>query len=110
MTEDGASNEPGVRVDPAVVQAARTVADGALVPQPVAEGDFFAVVWRRGTMPARKPSADDVAPQVHDAVIKARLKDETDKLLATLRAARVHDENDALLDTLDLAEPERTKD
>lgn len=110
VAEDGSSNEPGVRVDPVVVQAARTVADGALVPQPIAEGDFFAVVWRRGTMPATKRAVDEIAPQIRDAVLKARLKEQTDKLLLTLRAVKVHDENDSLLDTLDLAEPERNRD
>jgi peptidyl-prolyl cis-trans isomerase C len=103
VTEDGASNEPGLRVDPAIVKAARTVPDGALVPQPVAEGDAFAVVWRRGTLLARKRSATDAAPQIRDAIAKARVKDETDKLVARLRAARVHDENAALLDQLESA-------
>jgi peptidyl-prolyl cis-trans isomerase C len=110
VTEDGTSNEPGLRVDAAVVRAARTVADGALVPQPVAEGDLFAVVWRRGTIAATRRTADEVAPQIRDAITKARLKEETDKLLAGLRAAKVHDETDALLDTLDLSLPERGKD
>jgi peptidyl-prolyl cis-trans isomerase C len=105
VTEDGTSNEPGLKVDPAVVRAARTVADGAIVPEPVVEGDFFAVVWRRGTLAGRKRSADDVAPQIRDAVAKARVKDETEKLIASLRAARVHDENAALLDTLELPAP-----
>ncbi len=102
VTEDGTSNEPGLKVDPAVVRAARSVADGELVPQPVAEGDLFAVVWRRGTIAARKHTADDVAPPIRDAVAKAHVKEETDRLLAGLRAARVHDENASLLDGLDL--------
>jgi peptidyl-prolyl cis-trans isomerase C len=110
VAEDGSSNEPGVRVDPSVVRAARTVADGALVPQPVAEGDLFAVVWRRGTIAASKRTVDQVAPQIRDAVLKARVKDETDRLIADLRAARLRDENVALLGTLDLAEPGRARD
>jgi peptidyl-prolyl cis-trans isomerase C len=110
VTEDGTSNEPGLKVDPAVVSAARAVADGELAPQPVAEGAFFAVVWRRGTVAARKHTVDDVAPQVRDAVAKERVKDETDKLVSTLRAAHVHDENDALLDTLELPEAPSTVD
>ena len=73
------------------------------MPQPVAEGDAFAVVWRRGTLPARKRSANDAAIQIRDAIAKARVKEETDKLVAQLRAARVHDENAALLDQLESA-------
>lgn len=107
VTEDGASNEPGVRVDPTVVRAARGVVDGQIVAQPVAEGDFFAVVWRRGTVAARKRSAEDVAPQIRDAIAKARVKEATDKLVLDLRAARVRDETPALLDTLELPAPPR---
>jgi peptidyl-prolyl cis-trans isomerase C len=103
VTEDGASNEPGVRVDPAIVKAARSVADGALVPQPVSEGDYFAVVWRRGTIAARKRTVTDAAAQIRDTIARARVKDETDKLVAQLRAARVHDENAAPLDQLESA-------
>jgi peptidyl-prolyl cis-trans isomerase C len=102
VTEDGTSDEPGLKVDPAVVRAARSVADGELVPQPVAEGDLFAVVWRRGTIAARKHTADDVAPEIRDAVAKARVKEETDRLLAALHASRVRDENASLLDGLEL--------
>jgi hypothetical protein len=107
VTGDGTSNEPGLKVDPAVVKAARTVADGEFVAQPVAEGDFFAVVWRRGTVAARRRTADDVAPQIRDAIAKARVKEETDKLVAALRATRVRDENAAPLDTLELPPPPR---
>jgi peptidyl-prolyl cis-trans isomerase C len=101
VTEDGASNEPGVRVDPAIVKAARGVPDGALVPQPVAEGDYFSVVWRRGTIAARKRTAADAAQQIRDAIAKARVKVETDRLVARLRAARVRDEHPELLDQLE---------
>jgi peptidyl-prolyl cis-trans isomerase C len=101
VTEDGASNEPGVRVDPAIVKAARGVPDGALVPQPVSEGDYFSVVWRRGTLAARKRTAADAAPQIRDAIAKARVKDETDRLVAQLRAAHVRDEHPELLDQLE---------
>jgi peptidyl-prolyl cis-trans isomerase C len=103
VTEDGASNEPGVRVDPAIVKAARSVADGALVPQPVSEGDYFAVVWRRGTIAARKRTVTDAAAQIRDTIARARVKDETDKLVAQLRAAHVRDEHAELLDQLEPA-------
>ena len=37
VTADGSSNEPGLKVEPALVQAARAVKDGELVPAPVQE-------------------------------------------------------------------------
>lgn len=102
LAEDGASNEPGLRVDPAIVRAARTVADGELVPHPVPEGDAFAVIARRGTIAARKRTVDDLAGAIRDAIAKDRVKSETDKLIASLRAARVKDENPAPLESVEL--------
>ena len=97
LTEGGKSSEPGLNIDPAVVKAAQGVKDGQLVPAPVREGDNFAVVWRRGTIPATRRSVDDVAAQIRDTLWKARVKDETDKLIARLRAARLRDFNEGPL-------------
>jgi peptidyl-prolyl cis-trans isomerase C len=91
LSPDGTSNEPGLKVDPAVVRAAQGVRDGQLVPAPVPEGDGFSVVWRHGTIPANKRSVDDVAAQIRDTIWKARVKEETDKLVASLRASKLKD-------------------
>ncbi len=100
LTPEGRSNEPGLRVDVAVVKAAQGVHDGQLVPSPVREGDAFAVVWRRGTVPANKRSVDDAAAQIRDALWKARVKDATDKLIASLRSAKLRDLDEKALDDL----------
>ncbi len=105
VTAEGTSNEPGLRVDPAVVRAAQTVRDGALVPQPVAEGDYFAVVWRRGTIAATKRSPVEAAAQIRDTLWKRRVKDATDALLAGLRKDRVKDLNAGILSTVDIPPP-----
>jgi peptidyl-prolyl cis-trans isomerase C len=97
LSADGVSNEPGLKVDPAVVKAAQSVRDGQLVPAPVPEGDAFAVVWRHGTIPATKRSVDDVAAQIRDTLWKGRVKTETDKLVASLRASKLRDFNDGPL-------------
>jgi peptidyl-prolyl cis-trans isomerase C len=103
VTAEGGSNEPGLRVDPAVVHAAQAVRDGAFVPEPVPEGESFAVVWRRGTIAATKRSLAEVTPQIRDWIWKGRVKKETDALLAALRSERVRDMNASILSTLDLA-------
>jgi peptidyl-prolyl cis-trans isomerase C len=100
VAEDGTSSDPALRVDPAIVKAAQTVSDGSFVPEPVVEGDGFAVVWRRGTLPSSKRRVEDVAAQIRDTLWKSRLKEETDALLATLRASKVRGVNESLLDTL----------
>jgi peptidyl-prolyl cis-trans isomerase C len=91
LSPDGTSNEPGLKVDPAIVRAAQGVRDGQLVPAPVPEGDGFSVVWRHGAIPANKRSVDDVAAQIRDTLWKARVKEETDKLVASLRASKLKD-------------------
>jgi peptidyl-prolyl cis-trans isomerase C len=95
ITPEGTSNEPGLRVDPAVVKAAQAVHDGELVPAPVAEGENWAVVWRKGTIVATKRPVDQVAAQIRDTLWKARVKDETDELTASLRASRLRDLDEA---------------
>jgi peptidyl-prolyl cis-trans isomerase C len=102
LTADGSSNEPGLRVDPAIVRAAQGVRDGELVPAPVPEGDGYSVVWRRGTIAANRRSVDDVAAQIRDALWHARVKQETDRLLDALRAAHLRDYDPALVDTIDI--------
>jgi peptidyl-prolyl cis-trans isomerase C len=102
LTEDGASSEPGLRVDPAVVRAAEAVRDGDLVPSAVAEGEYFSVVWRRGTTPAQKRKVEEVAPSIREILWREQAKAKVDELVAKLRAAKVRDLNEAILDDVDL--------
>jgi peptidyl-prolyl cis-trans isomerase C len=100
ISPDGTSNDPGLKVELSLVHAAQGVHDGQLVAAPVPEGDNFAVVWRKGTLVATKRTVDQVAAQIRDTLWKTRVKDESDKLTASLRAARVHDLDESLLATL----------
>lgn len=102
VTADGSSNEPGLRVDPAVVRAAQSVPDGTLVPDPVAEGPYFSVVWRRGTIAPIHRAVDDVAAQIRDALWKARVKEETDKLVGRLRADKLRALDPSVLGAIDI--------
>lgn len=102
LTDDGKSSEPGLRVDPAVVRAAQGVQDGDIVPTPVAEGEFFSVVWRRGTTPAQKRKVEEVAAPIREILRRERAKAKVDELVASLRAARVRDLHEELLDGVDL--------
>ncbi len=103
VTLDGVSSEAGLRVDPAIVKAAMTVKEGDLVPQPVPEGPSFAVVWRRGTIPALHRTVDQAAAQIRDTLWKEREEQALRKLVADLRATSLHDENEALLDGIEVS-------
>jgi peptidyl-prolyl cis-trans isomerase C len=100
--DDGATPEPGLRVDPAVVQAVAKVRDGDFVPAPVAEGEYFAVAWRRGTRPASIRTVTEATAQIRDALRKLRIKEETDQLVARLRADKLRGLDDAPLATADI--------
>jgi hypothetical protein len=103
LTADGVSREPGLVVDAALVRAAARVRDGEFVSGPVAEGDRFSVVWRRGTLPATHRSLSDagVADSIRRTILDERAKSETDALIARLRAAKVRDVDATPLDSLD---------
>lgn len=99
---DGASNEAGVKVDPAVVKAASAVKDGELVSAPVGEGGGWSVVWRRGTVGAVRRPFEDVAAQIRDTLFKQRVETEMKKLVDELRAQHVKTFAPEALETIDL--------
>jgi peptidyl-prolyl cis-trans isomerase C len=105
---DGASNEAGLHVDPAIAKAASLVKDGELVAAPVAENaggtPGFSVVWHRGTVGASTRTLEQVSGQIRDTISKNRGDDAVKNLIADLRAKNVHDENDSLLKSIDIAQ------
>jgi peptidyl-prolyl cis-trans isomerase C len=108
LTDDGVSPEPGLRADPAVMRAVLAVRDGDIVPSPVPEGPNFAVVWRRGSLPARHRTLAELAPAVRDTIWKNRIKDAADQLLTNLRAARVRDVNEDILASAEIPSDDAT--
>lgn len=99
---DGASNEAGVKVDPALVLAAKGVKDGELVPNVVVEPDGFDVVWRRGTIGAAHRSFEESEAQIRDTIHKQKVEVEMKKLTEKLKADKVKDYTPDILDTVDL--------
>jgi peptidyl-prolyl cis-trans isomerase C len=88
---DGTSNEAGLKVDPSLVKASAGVKDGDLVPQPVAEGTGFAVIWRRTTVPATKRSLEEATAQIRTTLYRERTEAGEKKLIDELRAKNVRD-------------------
>jgi peptidyl-prolyl cis-trans isomerase C len=100
---DGRSHVPSVRVEPALVEAAGRVRDGELVPEPVPEGDKFAVVWRRGSAPALARSLADEAAGIRQALERQRFEARTRGLLDRLRAEHVKEGEPGLIDLVDVS-------
>ena len=102
VSPDGASNEAGVKVPPAIVEAVAKARDGEIVAEPVAEGPGFAVVWRRGSMPAVHRKLEDEAPTIRQTLIRQRLEQGLKDTIARLRADKLRDHAPQLVDALDV--------
>jgi peptidyl-prolyl cis-trans isomerase C len=100
VAADGSTEVPQLAVDPALYAAAEKVRDGELVPEPVHEGERFAIVWRRGSTAKVSRSLADVRDRVVDALQRQRLEKKVEELLARGKATDVKDENSALLEVL----------
>lgn len=103
LADDGTSNEAGVRVEPSLVRAAKTVKDGELVPTPVEEGQHgFAVVWRRGTVAPVKRTLAEVDEQIRAIVHRRKVEDATNQLIDELKKTKLGQVDTELLRTTDL--------
>ncbi len=102
LEPDGTSHYAGLKVDPALSRAASVVKDGELVPTPIPEGENFAVIWRRGTVPAQKRKVDEVASQIRDVLWKERTEVVAKTLLSELRKEHVRFVRDDVLTRLEL--------
>lgn len=103
LTPDGVSNEAGLKVDPVVVKAALAVKDGELVQEPISEGELFAVVWRKGTVPAAHRAFEEVITQIRETIYKDKIEAARKKLIEDLRAKNVKEVNEPLLRTIDVS-------
>ncbi len=91
VASDGQTHMPEVRVSPLLFAAADAVKDGQLVPQPIAEGRGFAVIWRRASRPAMLRSLADVAQGISMRLLDQRLASESSALIERLRSAHLRD-------------------
>lgn len=103
LAPDGTSNQAGLKADVALVKAAQAVKDGELVPDPVHEGDGFAVVWRRGTLPPSKRSLEDATAQIQTTLFRERTELAEKQLMDELRKKNVKDVDYPLLGIIELA-------
>ncbi len=98
---DGTTDVPQVRVNPALFAAAHDLPDGTLVPTPIAEGNQFAVVWRRGTRPAVEQSLQEQTPHIRSILARAELQKSRAALVAQLRAQYVSDVSVTALESVE---------
>ncbi len=94
---DGQTNVPTVRVDPALFAAAEKVKDGEMVPQPVKEGERFAVVWRRGSVASVERTLQQEADSIKQQLSRKKLSDELSALVDGLQKSHVSEKSAHLL-------------
>ena len=110
---DGTTDVPRVQVDPAVFAAADKVADGAIVAQPLKEGDKFSVIWRRGSVEATKRTIEDETQSIRQILERRRVDKARQDLMAELKTKYVTDQHPELLANIDpasFAPPKRDRD
>ncbi len=97
---DGTTTQAGVRVDPALLAAAKTVDDGALVPEPVREGGRWAVVWKRQTMRAVERPLELEERAIRGELTDAKIREALTALVEKLRKELVTEKHPELVDAL----------
>ncbi len=97
---DGSTETPRVRVDPALFAAVDKLSDGELAPTPLALHGGFAVVWRRGSLPAINRTLAQEGPAISTLLTRERLEKARATLLESLRKTSLSDYDPQLLETL----------
>ncbi|MEZ4223403.1 MAG: peptidyl-prolyl cis-trans isomerase [Polyangiaceae bacterium] len=99
---DGKTETPEVRVDPALYAAADKVKDGEMVTTPVKEGERYAVIWRRGSMPAVERTLEQEERSIRQILMREKLQSGMNDVLAKLEKGAVTGKNTALLSYVDI--------
>ena len=94
---DGTTDVPRVQVDPAVFAAVDKVADGAVVSQPIKEGEIWSVLWRRGSIEATKRSIEDESDSIRQLLERRRIETARQDLLKRLKTEQVKESHPDLL-------------
>lgn len=97
---DGSTETPQLRVDPQLFAAVDKLADGELAAEPLRVQAGFAVVWRRGSLPAVARSVAQESAAIRGVLTRQRLEAARSQLLGELRKQRVKALDAELLETL----------
>jgi peptidyl-prolyl cis-trans isomerase C len=98
---DGNTDVPRVKVAPEILAAAQKLANGAVSPTPVREGDEFAVIWRRGSMPESKRTLAEEEASIRQLLERQRAEQARNKLLEALKRDKLKEQHPELLEHID---------
>ena len=96
---DGNTDVPQVRVAPALFEAAKSPKDGELLPLPIREGQYWALVWRRDTRAATARPLDQVQAAIRQQLSLSQARTKYVELAAQLRSLYLTDYHPERLDS-----------
>jgi peptidyl-prolyl cis-trans isomerase C len=97
---DGSTEAPRVRVDPAIFKAVERLRDGEIAREPLAQGENFAVLWRRGSLPPVTRSLEQETSAIRTLLTRERREQARAELLSRLRKEHLEVHELGLLETL----------
>lgn len=106
---DGKTDVPEVRVNPDVFKAASALADGELAAEPIADGEHFSALWRRGSRPARAVPLERAEAEIRRILLRERAAQALAELLGRLRRERVSSYAPEQIESVSYALPETTR-
>ncbi len=99
---DGTTNEPGLKVSHAVLDAVAKLKDAEISPEPISDGGRWVVVWRKQTMKSVERPVEAESSTIKQMLLHlltdAKIKEE----IATLRKEHLHEHNPDLIDLFDV--------
>jgi peptidyl-prolyl cis-trans isomerase C len=101
VAEDGSTDVPELNVDKALFTAAKSLKDGQVVPSPVAEGKYFAVVWRRGSRAQKTASFESEYARIRQHLLEERVEARLSESLVSLSKNSLTFRRPELLETID---------
>jgi len=103
VAPDGSTAEPEVKVNAALIQAADKVKDAELVPEPVQEGERWAVVWRRQSMKAVNRTLEQEAPAIRQVIAHQKAEARVKGLVEQLRKDHLKDYSPDRVDQIEVS-------
>lgn len=97
---DGSTDVPEVSADPAVYAAVQELQDGELAPTVVQEGKYFAVVWRRGSLPRTELHPEQADPWLKRSVQRQKTEERIQSFLQEARERSVQNYRPELIEQL----------
>lgn len=102
VAPDGTTSDPSIKVPVELMNAATAVKDGEIVPEPVAEGSRFSVVWRRQSMKPVERTLEQEAMAIRQILAHERVDGAVKSLLGNLRETHLSEHHPELVDQVEI--------